>query len=66
MAVGSYVKKEVVHTSAYVSIRQHASGYVSMRQDTSGYVLRCVLIGKPLAAGAANGSDRGLVSSIEV
>ncbi len=31
------------HTSAYVSIRQHMSAYVSIRQHTSAYVSqRCV------------------------
>jgi hypothetical protein len=28
----------LVHTSAYVSIRQHTSAYVSIRQHTSAYV----------------------------
>jgi hypothetical protein len=29
---------EVLHSSAYVSIRQHTSAYVSIRQHTSAYV----------------------------
>jgi hypothetical protein len=28
----------LMHTSAYVSIRQHTSAYVSIRQHTSAYV----------------------------
>ncbi len=28
----------LLHTSAYVSIRQHTSAYVSIRQHTSAYV----------------------------
>jgi hypothetical protein len=28
----------ILHTSAYVSIRQHTSAYVSIRQHTSAYV----------------------------
>ena len=31
-------EREVLHTSAYVSIRQHTSAYVSIRQHTSAYV----------------------------